>query len=378
MRVFDKTNVAEFLGNRVVYRNLVPADSRLPGLDELRSAVGLPPGRIPRKSEPDYARVIVALLQHARSIEDSKAGIARLIFIGDTRLNDSTAFQNICQAAGWAGTAIIVSENTAPAAVEQQELAPDRRLYLPNRWAALADFVDLDHTLDTPVNETTAVIIDLDKTALGARGRNAQVIDQARVQAVRATVAGLLGAAFDAAAFQAAYDQYNQVEYHPFTADNQDYLAYLCLVLGSGLYSRQEIEAQIQDGRLVSFRQFIDRVERRKADLPLGLAAVHNEIYTNVRAGDPTPFKPFRRNEYLATVARMGQFSDEAPIEELLRAEIVITQEVRALALEWQARGALLFGLSDKPDEASFPTPELARQGYLPIHQTLTHAVGTG
>jgi hypothetical protein len=32
-------------------------------------------------------------------------------------------------------------------------------------------------------------------------------------------------------------------------------------------------------------------------------------------------------------------------------------------------RGALLFGLSDKPDEASLPRPELAQKGYLPLHR---------
>jgi hypothetical protein len=49
---------------------------------------------------------------------------------------------------------------------------------------------------------------------------------------------------------------------------------------------------------------------------------------------------------------------------------------VRALALDWAKRGALVFGLSDKPDEASIPTPELAKQGFQPIHSTPTHIVG--
>ena len=38
--------------------------------------------------------------------------------------------------------------------------------------------------------------------------------------------------------------------------------------------------------------------------------------------------------------------------------------------------GALLFGLSDKPDEASLPTPELEQQGHLPLHRNVTHIVG--
>jgi hypothetical protein len=57
---------------------------------------------------------------------------------------------------------------------------------------------------------------------------------------------------------------------------------------------------------------------------------------------------------------------------------IVITEEVRRMALRWRQQGALLFGLSDKPDEASLPTTALAEQGYLPIHQMKTDVVGEG
>ena len=61
---------------------------------------------------------------------------------------------------------------------------------------------------------------------------------------------------------------------------------------------------------------------------------------------------------------------------ELLANEIVITQEVREVALAWRERGALLFGLSDKPDEASIPQPAQAAQGRQAIHRVETHAVG--
>jgi hypothetical protein len=56
MKHYGRTSVHEFLSDFVVYRNLVPADPRLPPLSELRSEVGLPEGVIPRKSEPEYAR----------------------------------------------------------------------------------------------------------------------------------------------------------------------------------------------------------------------------------------------------------------------------------------------------------------------------------
>ncbi|MFQ5408913.1 MAG: hypothetical protein ACE5FI_10915 [Anaerolineales bacterium] len=377
MKTFGRATVSEFLGDLVVYRNLAPMDARLPSLDALRATVGLPPGRIPRKSEPDYAQVIVHMLRKARALYESGTAIERLIFVGDTRLNDGTAYANICQAGGWPGLAFIGSETTEPPSVEVVSTETGEPLYLSNRWAALHDFDRYCAAQGLPVDERAAVIVDLDKTALGARGRNAHVIDQARVQAVRDTVADLLGAAFSEAAFRDAYDRINQVEFHPFTTDNQDYLAYICLILGSGLYDLATLVGAIRNGQISSFEQFISQVDERTNALPAALADIHGDIYTHVQAGDPTPFKAFRRNEYLTTVGRMGQLEDTAAVETLLADEIVLTQEVRALALDWRARGALLFGLSDKPDEASVPTPELVAQGYVPIHQTETHAVGT-
>ena len=42
------------------------------------------------------------------------------------------------------------------------------------------------------------------------------------------------------------------------------------------------------------------------------------------------------------------------------------------------AARALIFGLSDKPDEASIPTETLAELGNLPLHQIKTDVVGEG
>jgi hypothetical protein len=376
MKVFGRAAVSEYLGDRIVYRNLSPVDERLPSLSVIQHELFLPPGSIPRKSEADYARVVVHLLLLARALDAPGTPLKRLIFIGDTRLNDGTAFANICRAGEWPGLAFIGSENTQPASVGTQSLEAGLQLYLSNRWSALDEFDRFCTARELPIDEHAAVVIDLDKTALGARGRNAHVIDQARVAAVKDTVAGLLGDDFEQDSFLRAYDQLNQVEFHPFTADNQDYLAYICLILGSGLYEQDSLISQVRAREMTSFRQFIDQVDEYASELSAGLAAIHAEIYANVRAGDPTPFKPFRRNEYLATVQRMGFLDDEAPVEQMLAEEIVLTQEVRQLAQEWQRRGALLFGLSDKPDEASLPTLALAHKGYHPIHQTVTHAVG--
>jgi len=376
MRNYGRSSVSEFLDDRIVYRNLVPVDSRLPALAQIRPLVGLSEGLVPRKSEVEYARIIAHLLREARALDRPGISIERLIYVGDTRLNDGNAFANICRAGGWPGLAFIGSERDGPPQVEVVD-QQGGALYLANRWSALGEFDGFCRDRRHPPDERAAVVVDLDKTALGARGRNDRVIDRARVEAVRRTVGDLLGDGFDAEGFQVAYDCLNQTQFHPFTSDNQDYLAYICLILGSGLYALDSLVDEIQTGRMASFPQFIDSVDGQATDLPADLRELHAGIYACVRQGDPTPFKEFRYNEYLTTTARMGHLDDKASVPDLLASEIVITQEVREMASVWREQGALLFGLSDKPDEASVPGEELAAQGHLPIHRVETHAVGT-
>ena len=375
MKNHGRTSVHEFVGDFIVYRNLEAADLRLPRLSKAWGTVGHRQGTIPRKSELSYARVVAHLLHAARALEVPRADVARLIFVGDTRLNDGTAFANLCAVGGWPGAAFIGAESPEPPRVEVVEQGATA-LYLANRWAALAGFEGFCRERGLLIDEGTAVVLDLDKTTLGARGRNDGVIDRARVEAVERTVAGLLGDEYDSAAFLAAYGRLNRPEFHSFTADNQDYLAYVCLILGSGLMGLDSLVAQVRSGEMASFRQFIAAVEGQAGRLLPGLREVHGEILGRVQAGDPTPFKAFRANEYRTTAARLGCLADDASLEQLLAEEILITQEVREVALRWRAQGALLFALSDKPDEASVPPPDLAAQGSEAIHRTATHAVG--
>lgn len=377
MKNYGRTSVAELLGDALVYRNLRPMDGRLPRLDEIRACVGLAPSALPRKSEADYARVIAYLLRYARLLDSHNAGIERLIFVGDTRLNDGGAFTHICQAGGWPGMAFIASESAQPRHFERIP-QPEGVLVLANRWSMLEDFDRECRDRGFAIDVHTAVVLDLDKTTIGARGRNDRVIDEARVAAVRETVEHLLGGEFDREAFELAYGRLNQPEFHPFTADNQDYLAYICLILGAGFDALPSFQEAIRAGQWRDFIGYLEFVHTQREALPPRLRRIHEEVYARVHEGDPTPFKAFRYNEYRQTAARFGCMADDSPAEALLTKEIVITQEVRSVALRWKQQGALLFGLSDKPDEASIPTGSLADQGYLPLHRLETHAVGEG
>ena len=375
MKKYGRSTVSEFLGDYLVYRNLDPVDPRLPSFAEIRRQIGLSTGRIPRKTSPEYARAIAYLLQSASQLGESSRQIERLVFVGDTRLNDGTAFQNICLAGNWLGMAFVASENKEPLQLELDHRDAGTLIYA-NRWSALDDFQDWCQEQEFIFDQRTVVLIDLDKTALGARGRNDKVIDQVRLEAGFQTVGGVLGDEFDPSSFTNAYQRLNQPEFHPFTADNQDYLVYICLILGSGLRDLDDLLVEVNSGKMVNFEQFLSYVNQNADQLPTKLSQIHQDVFARVSQGDPTPFKEFRYKEYEVTAAHMGNLADTASMEDLLAKTITITQEVRQAALTWKEQGALLFGISDKPDEASLPTEELASQGYQPIHRIETDIVG--
>jgi len=252
----------------------------------------------------------------------------------------------------------------------------DGDLLLANRWGALADFGAWAASEGIGGDERTALLIDLDKTSLGARGRNDRVIDGARVAAVKRTLSTALGDRFDEARFLAVYDPLNQPAYHPFTADNQDYLAYICLMVAAGIYEAERLWADLASGALQTLEQFTAACEARRAAMWPALRDAQEQLQAGLAAHDPTPFKSFRRVEYRETVARMDVLPDDAGVAAVLANEIVITAEVAAFAAQMHARGALVFGISDKPDEASTPTPEDAAAGLQPLHRTTMKVYG--
>ena len=373
MRSYGRACVQDFLGDFIVYRNLTPIDQRLPGLTELREKLDLSATLTPRKSSPEYAQVVAQIMNRAQVIRGEKAAIERLIYIGDTRTNDGIAFANLLTAGRWSGASFIGSETT-----EREETHVESHggatILLSNRWSALDSFASVCRKRGIPINERTAVVIDLDKTALGARGRNDRVIDEVRLQAMQSTIRELLADRFDEESFQANYNRLNQPFYHTFTTDNQDCLAYICLIMQSGAIAQDVLFDALDRGKLQQFVQLLAWVDEREGTLSPSLRQVHKGVKAALSEGNPTPFVDFRRNEYRITVDRMGSLADKAPVERLLKEEIVITHEVMQIALRSRDEGALLFGLSDKPDEASLPPDGLS--DYLPIHEKTTHVVG--
>jgi len=376
MKISGRTTLSAFLDDFVVYRSLAAQDRRLPPFARVAPELGLPGDRVPRKCEPAYGAVVCHLLQRARTVGGSRARVEHLVYIGDTRQSDGTAFVNICRAGGWPGVAFLADEADR-FRHDETTTQGDCIFYLTNRWSALWGLDAFCRERGFPIDDRTAVVVDLDKTAIGARGRNDHVIDQARLEAMHRALRGVLGGRYDKTALESTYHRLNRPEYHALTSDNQDLIVYLCLILATGLFDVGEIEEGVKTGHLSAFPRFLQQVEARVPELPIGVRLVHEEVAEAVRRSDPTPFTAFRHHEYLSTVERMGKIESGISVETVLKQRIVITQEVHDVAIDWRGRGALLFGLSDKPDAASIPTAELAARGYRPVHRTPAYLVGT-
>ena len=372
MRNFGRASLKDFLGERIVFRDLNPVDPDLARFEDVRTCLHLQKDSVPRKTSPQYAQVIAYLLEMANRRDGKKHGIETIVYIGDTRMNDGRAFRNICSAGGWQGIAMITSETEG-----LTQLGLDQEcsslLFTNNRWVNLRTFYSLMQVKNLEIDERTAILIDVDKTALGARGRNDRVIDGVRIEAARKTLEEILGGSFSLQQFENMYHAFNQPVFHVFTEDNQDYLVYICMIGMCGLFTAQDICDASARQELPDFHGFLHQVEQRRKELPADVYAVHRRVSDSVQAGDSTPFKQFRQTEYETTLQRMGQLPDDAAIEQLLREEIVITREVMEFALRGHEAGALVFGLSDKPAEACMPARESIS---LPLHQMQTHVIG--
>jgi hypothetical protein len=201
-------------------------------------------------------------------------------------------------------------------------------------------------------------------------------MERARSAAAFGTVQALLGDAFDPQVFERAYALFSQPVFRNFIGDSRDSLIYLCLMVSAGVYEAGTLAERIRSGQLFRFDQFLRGVDSRRGALSAPVREAHDDFVSRFRGGDPAPFKALRVREYQETAKRMGQMEAESPVDAVLAQEIVITQEVRERASGWHFRGSLLFGVSDRPDEACLPPADLVPQGWQPLHRTGTDAVG--
>lgn len=369
MRLSALTDV---FGDLVIYRDMNAMDVRLPRYGEAWHEMGMAGPNPPRKLDMDYAQALAWLLTRAQTIAGPRRPpLSEIFYFGDTLLNDGGAFRNLRSLTGWPGWCFIGSEKD-----QELQITGEDGLYQANRWIALADFLSQAEAEGAAIDQRTVAIVDIDKTAIGARGRNDKAIDRARLAAIEATLSEAVGAAFKRDEFLQVYAVLNTPKYHSFTADNQDNVAYICLMLSAGVVDLDAVLAQVNAQELTDSRQFMAHINNLRGELTPQVRSLHDDIYARTLAGDLTPFKAFRRREYRETVDRMGHLPPDTHLGQRLIEEICITREVLEASQWLRERGCLMVALSDKPDEATAPSPMLAAQGYLPLHRTPTHIVG--
>ena len=180
MKNYGRAALADYFGDFVIYRNLEPLDRRLPGLKAAAYKMNLSSDQIPRKLDTDYAKAAIFFAEQGQKLRRQKTALSELLFIGDTPSGDGEAYANMQQLSGWQGSCFIGCERPQPELVV--DIDEEDAIYVANRWAALGGWVQWARQHGMRLDERTVVLVDIDKTALGAKGRNDNVINAARLE----------------------------------------------------------------------------------------------------------------------------------------------------------------------------------------------------
>ncbi len=382
MRVLGHASISDLLGGFIAYRSLCPMDARLrgipaaqPGCDLDRSAKGSESAaRVPRKGTEDHARVVAAFLReaHRLSHEDPRMSPSRLLYVGDSAGSDASSFAGLCRVTGWAGRALIVAETTQTARVRSERVGRNVVLFA-NRWETLGGFAEQAFADGYGADERTVIVVDVDKTLIGARGRNSAPLDCARLEAVLHVARQATGGTIDERLLGSNLQDLNRPSWHPLTADNQDVVAYLALMTATGGIGIGELR-----GTERTFASVLAEIDQRKHRLMPGIRRIHDSVAEQVELGRSTPFVAFRESEYWATRERMICNGEPGSAEVRLDRRIVMTGEVWQAVRTWQQHGCTVFGLSDKPDEACFPARGSVNEAALPLHRIRMPIIGGG
>ncbi len=329
-----KGRISDLIGNNIFFRELRPQNPDLVPIDVVLYRLNL--DRVPRKNDPEYPQVISCYLNLLGDFD-------RILFLGDTMLNDRTFALGLINLGEYDVFALITDEDE-----KEFELREEGRILYSNRWSFVTELKDYLEHKGFRIDEKTAVILDIDKTLIGARGRNHRAIDLARARAVyRLYQETGTDRSFDE--FRKIYDRINSFRYHHITQDNQDLVALFSIAIASGQLKKLSgdpvsLISMLRNSQNEAVRMFAE------------------EVYKNITRREATLFPTFRRMEYYSTIEFMDRFEDE-PVEKLLGEEILITGEIYDAF-----RGTLstVIALTDKPEISSLP-PE--GEDLPPVHE---------
>lgn len=341
-------SIANLTGDKVLYRDLQPGDPTMCGLADVRKRLEIPSGVIPRKRDADYARVVATIIAEFQT-SHGHPSIQTALVIGDTD-NDRWVAEHL-RTLGVPTFCFIGLDRL----IEPPTITWEAATAYANRWALLPSWLSTIEAHGIRW-QATALLIDIDKTLLGPRGRCDQAIDDSRLAGAMQVAAELIGATLDFHTFGANYAHLCQSPYQQLTLDNQDYVVYLCLLVATNTLTLEAVQLLATQATPQSFRQLLATTA---SQVPSLLRDLHAELRAADTAGDPTPFKRFRQAEFAATIARMRA------------GRLTLCHEVVAITHTLRERGVLCVAASDKPTEAALPVPTQVAAGLTPLHHTL-------
>lgn len=348
--LLKKISIRQLFENYIILRDLEPRHPDIPGLNVLRKQLDIPENVIPRKNEPDYAKVIEAFVEHI-----SAGKVKNIFYIGDTFFNDGNVVRNIASRNNYNVLGFICNQ------VQEDRLGEFLlgNIIFSDDWSHLWKLLEEGLKRDFTLSPETIAIFDLDHTVYSAKGRVDKQLKKARLEAVSSLLYEVLGEErYDYQRVQYYYREFDNDAFHCFTKDNQDYVVFLTLVCCLGLTDLEEVRKELNEpGKsIITFIETMRaKVELRKSKEDLEeVWKIIQEIYFNSRLGDQTPCKYFREKEYIATSKYMTiQPLVKEPND--IQNKIVITKEIVEFIQFLTPYGIRAIALSDRPGEATEP-----------------------
>ncbi|HDL50435.1 MAG TPA: hypothetical protein ENG37_00300 [Firmicutes bacterium] len=334
--MYKRDNLNTIFENYIVFRELNPLREELPSFSELKKQLKL--DFLPRKKDPEYAKVLSFLFKKIGDFE-------KVIYFGDTYLNDGSVIKNLTELNEYKVFGVITEEG------EQDYIKFKGNMILNTKWRNLLPILEILEKRDFLLDEKTIVVIDIDKTFIGARGRNNKAIDKARTDAITSIIKDALGE-IEEDRFDYIYSRLNRRSLHSFTGDNQDIVAIMSILFYGDYYALGRFIREFYAGNWREPLEFFNTITIPPNDKAYKLL---EEVKENLLKKNPTAFPTFREKEFNCTLKRMDFLPDVSDVRKLLNEEILITKEVYDVGLIAKNKGALVFGLSDKPELSSIP-----------------------
>ena len=329
--MYKRGKLTDIFGDFIIFRELNPVNKNLPQFERVKKALSLE--KLPRKKDKDYVKVLSYIFSFA-------GGYKRIFYIGDTLMSDLSVINSFSRYTDFETFGIITREG------ELNGFEDRGNFVLNGKWKNLQNVFSFCEKNHFTISEDTVFIIDIDKTAIGARGRNDKAIDRARMDAIKA-LAGEIFGEVNKEEFSMIYDVVNKKDFFYITEDNQDIVSIVSFLVYDGALSLEQLGSG-------EFENTISLLSSVKPD-NTKLEKYVQTVLVNVEKGNPTAFPEFRKKEFEKTILRTDFLADETLPSKLLSEEILITGEVYDLALIAKEKGAFVFGVSDKPALSTMP-----------------------